>query len=564
MTGVATHLVVLVSMLVSMAAAADAPTARLLIPAYFYPSGAGLAAWDKMLTAAYAEATGYIIVNPGSGPGTAVDSLYVGQINRAAERGFRVIGYVATGYGKRSATLIKADIAAYRQMYPNVTGFFLDELADTYVALYEEVAAAVRSVASSNYSVANPGTVPDQRYTALFDTLVVHEDAAAKSSAFAAAPWMVSEKPSKFCWLYHTASNATQARALIAAARSAGIGFIYVTDDVMGNPWDRLPAFYDAMIGQLTRRDSVPAFQQEAMRAVSLLANLPAGRNVYGSGGAFISLTADNTSARTVCATYVTKIIQQTYGTTDAAIRPFLNGSTAFAKNYFAGVVGQTGWVRVMAVEDVRVGDIVVSMYDEALDPSTDTGHVMIVVNATKRSSNTAPLVTETDQWEVWVTDSSASFHGPLDTRAPPSTEGGIGAGVMRLYASTTQNSTTLTSGEIAGWSWSTVSASTYYGQSSTRPVVVGRLIFAANPVVAAAASTSASPGATTAAATAPSSSPGATTTVASGSTTISGGGPTTSATASPSPSGATLRLFSGAPREAAWVALFLSLVAVV
>ena len=52
----------------------ETPPVRLLVPAYFYPSGEGLAAWKRMME--FRGAPIVAIVNPDSGPGKKADENY--------------------------------------------------------------------------------------------------------------------------------------------------------------------------------------------------------------------------------------------------------------------------------------------------------------------------------------------------------------------------------------------------------------------------------------------------------------------------------------------------------
>jgi hypothetical protein len=70
-------------------------SATVLIPAYFYPSSAGLDAWNRL-----ARDAGSInieaILNPASGPGTTQDPNYVAVVNNLRTAGGSVFGYVST------------------------------------------------------------------------------------------------------------------------------------------------------------------------------------------------------------------------------------------------------------------------------------------------------------------------------------------------------------------------------------------------------------------------------------------------------------------------------------
>lgn len=106
------------------AAEKDGP--QLLVPAYFYPAGAGLKAWDALLDSA-SKTPLVAIVNPASGPGKKVDANYMAIFTKAKKSKAIPIGYVPLGYAKRSTDEIKADVDRWLEFYPGVRGIFFDE-----------------------------------------------------------------------------------------------------------------------------------------------------------------------------------------------------------------------------------------------------------------------------------------------------------------------------------------------------------------------------------------------------------------------------------------------------
>ena len=103
-------------LVVSTSWRARSGSATLLVPAYFYPSGAGLDDWNRL-----ARDAGSInieaILNPASGPGTTQDPNYVAVVNKLRTAGGRVFGYVSTQYGDRDMTDVKNDIDKYILFY---------------------------------------------------------------------------------------------------------------------------------------------------------------------------------------------------------------------------------------------------------------------------------------------------------------------------------------------------------------------------------------------------------------------------------------------------------------
>jgi hypothetical protein len=44
--------------------------------------------------------------------------------------------------------------------------------------------------------------------------------------------------------IYHTAGSAEEMLAAVARGKEINAGFMYITDDVLDNPFDTLPTFY--------------------------------------------------------------------------------------------------------------------------------------------------------------------------------------------------------------------------------------------------------------------------------------------------------------------------------
>lgn len=116
---------------------------------------------------------------------------------------------------------------------------------------------------------------------------------------------------------------------------------------------------------------------------------------------------------------------------------------------------------------DIRRGDILAAEYSAG---STDgTGHVAIVESIRPRNADdpVGPSLPDTNQYIVRVIDSSQNTHAN-DTRTDTHTTG-IGSGELRLYEK-------ISTGEIAGWSWSTAATSQAFTQT-LRHMVAGRLL---------------------------------------------------------------------------------------
>jgi hypothetical protein len=131
---------------------------RLLVPAYFYPAGDGLAQWDRLLDSPAAAVT-VAVANPDSGPGAAADPNYAQVLERARHKGVTVLGYVSTKYAARPLHEVMADVDRWARFYPEVRGIFFDEQPSTadQVPYYASLYRHAREERGLGLVVTNPG-----------------------------------------------------------------------------------------------------------------------------------------------------------------------------------------------------------------------------------------------------------------------------------------------------------------------------------------------------------------------------------------------------------------------
>jgi len=211
-------------------------------------------------------------------------------------------------------------------------------------------------------------------------------------------------------------------------------------------------------------QDAQPRHVAQAEALVRNLAGVE--DNHYGKGRRVIHWDAGDASARTVCSSFVTLLLERTYGWTDDDFKTWMGARDPDAADYHDAVVKEKGFTRIRGIADIAPGDFIAIKYN---DDSDDTGHVMLVDTAPEEQAATDPIIPGTTQYAVTVIDSSASGHGPTDTRARGKGvyTGGIGRGTFRLYADG--------DGKIAGYAWSETKKSVYYHRPE-RALVVGRL----------------------------------------------------------------------------------------
>jgi serine/threonine protein kinase len=231
------------------AAGGPAPL-RLLVPTYVYPADEGLAQWDRIIDSPAAAGT-VVIVNPDSGPGRAADANYADVVERSRRHGVTAVGYVSTKYAARPLPEVKADVDRWCQFYPGIAGIFFDEQASKadqvlyYAALYEYV----RKDRGLPLVVTNPGTECAEEYVARPATDVVCLVEAAKGlGAYRPPAWTRHYPADRFAALLCRTGTPELMRQVVLEIRACNIGYCYITDAVEGNPWGRLPRYWEAEV----------------------------------------------------------------------------------------------------------------------------------------------------------------------------------------------------------------------------------------------------------------------------------------------------------------------------
>jgi hypothetical protein len=234
----------------ALPAADPQPELGLLVPAYFYPSKAGMKEWDRLLDAA-GKAPVVVIVNPASGPGAKVDDNYKEVFERAKKSKATLIGYVSTRYAKRPLADVKADVDRWVKQYPGVQGVFFDEQvsaadgADYCEKLYEYARKEKRLA----MVVTNPGTQCAEDYLKrpAADAACLFENYKGFDT-FKLPTWAAGYAPGRFAVLSYEVEGAEAMGKQVRAAAEKKAGLVYVTNAKRRNPWDRLPEYWDAEV----------------------------------------------------------------------------------------------------------------------------------------------------------------------------------------------------------------------------------------------------------------------------------------------------------------------------
>lgn len=223
---------------------------KLLVPAYFYPDGDGLKHWQNLINAA-GKAHVVAIANPASGPGKTVDPAYTSVIKSAQAGKVTVIGYVSTNYAKRTAAEIKRDIDDWIKFYRTVQGIFFDEqTSDAALSdFYLDLTTYARKKINRAFTVTNPGTECSEEYFSkrVADTICIVEKGEGLEK-YTPPVWATKYSASRFYGLGYGVSKPAGMQTSLKAAPQKHLGYVFVTDDKLPNPWDTLPPYWEAEV----------------------------------------------------------------------------------------------------------------------------------------------------------------------------------------------------------------------------------------------------------------------------------------------------------------------------
>ena len=222
------------------------------VPAYFQAGPP----WRALNEAA--PAVGMAIVNPSNGTGATPEPGLVQAVGEARASGLVVLGYVATGYGRRPVAEVVAEIDRYRQWY-EVGGVFLDEASSscTDLAYYSTVSDQAKAGGAPFTIVLNPGNETAECFMGVADVIVTFEgDHEAYVTRYRAPDWVAGYTAARFWHLIYGTPTVPQMQRAVRLARSRGVGWIYVTPDSLPNPWGRLPdgPYWEAQLAAVQKR----------------------------------------------------------------------------------------------------------------------------------------------------------------------------------------------------------------------------------------------------------------------------------------------------------------------
>src|SRR5574337_1362709 len=223
-----------------------------MIALYTYPGST----WDVVAQAKIAHPSVPIvaIINPNNGPGSSRDSNYVSGIQELHNAGVVVLGYDATGYASNSASSVKSVMDTWKSLY-SIDGIFFDEMANWSgpESYYSDLTNYAKSLGYT-MTVGNPGTDTLPSYIGTVDNLMIYEDAGLPLLS-ALQGWHTSYDKSNFSMI---AFGVNSVSASFLSSASNYVGYIYLTNDVLPNPYDTVPSYFGTLVADLDTGSSSP------------------------------------------------------------------------------------------------------------------------------------------------------------------------------------------------------------------------------------------------------------------------------------------------------------------
>ena len=218
-----------------------------IVPVYFYNT----TLWEKLATVDCNGCSFFAIVNPDNGPGNQTDPNYTRFIDELNTNGKIPIGYVYTKWASRNITDVEKDVDTWLELYPNIKGFFIDEVSDNEgnLTYYQQLVSYIKQ--KGNYTVVlNPGTLPVEGYFSLADYVVVYENSEGYLFQFLNASCLICTDGTPYaeksaCIVYGVNSTDWQK---VAESLKGKCSLLYLTDGQPPNPYDHLPPYFEQFV----------------------------------------------------------------------------------------------------------------------------------------------------------------------------------------------------------------------------------------------------------------------------------------------------------------------------
>ena len=228
----------------------NADSHGIIIPAYIYPNDS---IYNKLIeSSSKLHENLIVILTPINGPDLSdgnEKNKYLEYISLIQVNNSKIAGYVSTYYGGRSVDEVKSDIDMWISDY-SIDYIFLDETsaqASDY-NYYAELETYIQN--KGKKTINNFGITLNTEYKGLESIKIILEESAINVNSLINSVdyqnWTNDESTyNSNAVLIHTANS-----NYIETIDDYKAYWIYITDDVLENPWDSLPSYYEEFINK--------------------------------------------------------------------------------------------------------------------------------------------------------------------------------------------------------------------------------------------------------------------------------------------------------------------------
>lgn len=216
--------------------------------------------WDRALKVAPVLEIMIVNIDAVGGPGTSVNSDYQTAIAKAKASGVTIVGYVDTTYTGRTTATVTSEVNTWRSLYPNIDGIFFDQVSVNpvdvpyYQTLYNHVKNTF-PITTRRLVILNPGVFTDEAYMTCSDVIMNFENTPANYRTKFSPAWERNYPARRFWHVVHSITGLDELQEMQVLSRQYRAGYVYLTNDVMPNPFDVLPddPFWSRQVAQIAR-----------------------------------------------------------------------------------------------------------------------------------------------------------------------------------------------------------------------------------------------------------------------------------------------------------------------
>jgi len=251
--------VILLSVMIfslSQTAFAAHPSTGVILPLYVHPGST----WHDVIKEKikHHKVPMIVIINPLNGSGQVKNDDYVDGIQKMQSRDISVLGYVYTDYGTRNSTDVKNEITNYKNWY-NVNGIFFDQMSNVpgNEIYYANLTHFAKSLGLT-FTVGNAGVDTKPSYIKTVDNIVIYEKNTLPPVQ-SLAGWHKNYDKNNFSIIAFEIDNLDKSFVFDA---SNSVGYMYVTNGVMPNPFNSIPPYFEDLMDAL---DAYPPMTHHAV-----------------------------------------------------------------------------------------------------------------------------------------------------------------------------------------------------------------------------------------------------------------------------------------------------------